>query len=177
VQKNDSWEYTLSKSEIEKTLVENQHNVGALSQFYIQSYGESGRVLEAVFKGAAGQVILEKEAIRKLFGYSNIKSTLVEVIPDNAVTITNGNVIKEEDPSLLHVISGDNQITKVSSDLVIKSLVSEVNVSSKPNAYTIKGKGYGHGVGMSQWGAKAMADQGAMYDEILMFYYTGTRVE
>ena len=32
--------------------------------------------------------------------------------------------------------------------------------------------GYGHGVGMSQYGAKAMAELGYTYDEILEFYYT-----
>lgn len=33
--------------------------------------------------------------------------------------------------------------------------------------------GYGHGVGMSQWGADALAKKGATFDEILKFYYTG----
>ena len=37
-------------------------------------------------------------------------------------------------------------------------------------------KGYGHGVGMSQWGAKAMAEQGASYAEILAHYYPGTEL-
>lgn len=33
--------------------------------------------------------------------------------------------------------------------------------------------GYGHGVGMSQYGAKAMAEEGKTYDEIIKWYYTG----
>ncbi len=37
----------------------------------------------------------------------------------------------------------------------------------------IVGEGWGHGVGMSQWGAKAMADNGSDYVEILSHYYTG----
>jgi stage II sporulation protein D len=41
---------------------------------------------------------------------------------------------------------------------------------------TIKGGGYGHGVGMSQNGAKAMADSGKTYDIILKHYYTGTEL-
>ena len=36
--------------------------------------------------------------------------------------------------------------------------------------------GYGHGVGMSQYGAKVMAGQGASYDEILAHYYPGTEL-
>lgn len=37
---------------------------------------------------------------------------------------------------------------------------------------TFKGKGNGHGVGMSQWGAKGMADKKYSYDKILKFYYS-----
>jgi stage II sporulation protein D len=36
------------------------------------------------------------------------------------------------------------------------------------------GRGYGHGVGMCQWGAKGMAEQGATARQILAFYYPGT---
>lgn len=40
------------------------------------------------------------------------------------------------------------------------------------------GKGRnGHGIGMSQWGAKEMGDAGKGYREILAFYYPGTKVE
>lgn len=38
-------------------------------------------------------------------------------------------------------------------------------------------KGYGHGVGMSQYGAEAMAKAGANYEEILKYYYQGVTIE
>ncbi len=41
--------------------------------------------------------------------------------------------------------------------------------------YTVAGKGWGHLVGMSQYGAKAMADAGAAYGDILAHYYGGLR--
>ena len=41
---------------------------------------------------------------------------------------------------------------------------------------TIRTKGYGHGVGMSQYGARAMALEGAGYEEILKHYYTGVEI-
>jgi stage II sporulation protein D len=37
--------------------------------------------------------------------------------------------------------------------------------------------GYGHGVGLSQYGAKYMAEQGKTYQEILTHYYTGTSIK
>ena len=38
-------------------------------------------------------------------------------------------------------------------------------------------KGYGHGVGMSQYGALGMAKQGYTYDEIFFFFYTGVTIK
>jgi len=43
--------------------------------------------------------------------------------------------------------------------------------------YVFDGHGFGHGVGLSQWGAHAMAEQGKSYREILRFYYTGVEIE
>ena len=44
------------------------------------------------------------------------------------------------------------------------------------DSFTIVGRGWGHNVGMSQYGAYAMAKQGYTYDQILKFYYTGITV-
>lgn len=41
----------------------------------------------------------------------------------------------------------------------------------------IKCLGYGHGVGMSQWGANVMAKEGSKYDEILEHYFKGSKIE
>lgn len=49
-----------------------------------------------------------------------------------------------------------------------------VSVSGK--SYVFDGAGWGHQVGMSQFGANAMARQGFSYDEICEFYYPGTQV-
>ncbi len=37
--------------------------------------------------------------------------------------------------------------------------------------FTFVGKGWGHGVGMSQWGAKGMAELAFGYEEILQYYF------
>ncbi|MFA9463344.1 MAG: SpoIID/LytB domain-containing protein [Velocimicrobium sp.] len=47
-------------------------------------------------------------------------------------------------------------------------------IEETKDGYQFIGGGYGHGVGMSQNGAKNMADLGFTYDEILKHYYTGT---
>lgn len=45
------------------------------------------------------------------------------------------------------------------------------------NNIIVTTKGYGHGVGMSQYGALAMAKKGYKYNEILEYYYQGTKLE
>jgi len=44
------------------------------------------------------------------------------------------------------------------------------------NGIMVRGKGYGHGVGMSQWGANRMARAGFSYQDILKYYYRGIRI-
>src|SRR3954447_21352229 len=46
--------------------------------------------------------------------------------------------------------------------------------SAAKHRFTIRGAGFGHGVGMSQYGAYGYALHGVGYDAILHHYYTGT---
>ncbi len=43
--------------------------------------------------------------------------------------------------------------------------------------FILKGKGWGHGVGLSQWGAKSLAEKGWKNDQIISHYYPGTKIE
>jgi stage II sporulation protein D len=47
-------------------------------------------------------------------------------------------------------------------------------VRPEGDSFLFVGSGRGHGVGMSQWGAKAMSERGADYREILAWFYPGT---
>ena len=55
---------------------------------------------------------------------------------------------------------------------VASSTVSQGNLS--PTVFILTGQGYGHGIGMSQWGAHGFATQGWNYRKILDFYYQNT---
>ena len=44
------------------------------------------------------------------------------------------------------------------------------------DSFVVTGTGNGHNVGMSQWGAYAMAQAGKTYVDILKFYYTGVEI-
>jgi len=55
---------------------------------------------------------------------------------------------------------------------VIRSTLFEIR--SARDAVVFVGSGHGHGVGMSQWGAQAMAQRGSTYREIVRAFYPGT---
>jgi stage II sporulation protein D len=51
------------------------------------------------------------------------------------------------------------------------------NVSAGPDGLSISGNGSGHGVGMCQWGARRMADKGALAADIVAFYFPNTTLK
>lgn len=65
--------------------------------------------------------------------------------------------------------------TKLRNLFELKS--ANINITMSENDVLFDVKGYGHGVGMSQYGANAMAKNGSTYTEILTHYYQGTTVE
>jgi stage II sporulation protein D len=65
-----------------------------------------------------------------------------------------------------------NDLRRIVGYEVLKSTLFAVAVNGDVARFA--GRGYGHGVGMCQWGAKGMAEQGYSARQILDFYYPGT---
>ena len=90
-----------------------------------------------------------------------------------------GNV---NDPSMLN-FSQENRLSDYKTatfSISLRTMRSDLNLRStffsvvtEGDSVILKGKGYGHGVGLCQEGAMAMAAKGFRYREIINFYYTG----
>ncbi len=59
----------------------------------------------------------------------------------------------------------------VRSALRLRSTRFNIELSEATDTVKITGSGFGHGVGMSQWGARSLAEQGWSYEQILQHYY------
>lgn len=72
---------------------------------------------------------------------------------------------------------GNKTVTGVQlrTALGLKSTNISINVSA--GTVTIETKGYGHGVGLSQYGANYMAKNGSTYENIIKHYYTGVEIK
>lgn len=83
------------------------------------------------------------------------------------------NIERNETNSIKDITINDKTIkgTDFRFKLGLKS--TNIEIDQINNNIIIKSKGYGHGVGMSQYGAKEMANKGYKYDDILKYYYQG----
>ena len=73
------------------------------------------------------------------------------------------------------VIGKELAIRRVLSESHLKS--SAFEVSREDGGFVLRGRGWGHGVGLCQIGAAVMAAEGYDYRQILAHYYEGTEVE
>ncbi len=142
-------------------------------------YTPTGNVYKITFLDAAGKswsfVNTTKEYARTLLGLNSIRYTISSgggkfFVNDSSTTIASA--------SGAYAVDGAGNITAITGTpyVITGSGTEQLVSSSAGNSFTITGSGWGHNVGMSQWGAYAMAEQGKTYDEILKFYFTGVDV-
>ncbi len=87
-----------------------------------------------------------------------------------------GNIKHTQSGSVTEITVGGKKFTgsDIRRTFGLRSAAFEIKYSDKKFNFTIKG--YGHGVGMSQWGAQGMAEQGSGYREILKHYYQNIKI-
>ncbi len=81
-----------------------------------------------------------------------------------------------------YMISKNEATTKIEQDNVAFISSSGVTINnnslnSTGSEYSFNGRGWGHSLGLSQYGAKDMASKGFTYDEIIKHYYTGVTIK
>nr|PZN03836.1 MAG: hypothetical protein DIU66_06445 [Bacillota bacterium] len=135
----------------------------------------SGRVKKILISGKDGDKVLSGAEIRSTL---QLKSNLFEVAKESVfyVTADGVDVMPMDQLKGKTAVSGDKQgILSVSEVHIIGSQGSK-KFPLTEGYIEIRGKGSGHGVGMSQWGAKVMAENGYTYEDILLHYYTGVEL-
>lgn len=199
---NDYWKTVLGKSEIESRLLKAGHEIGALQKIELLNRTQAGRILEIAFVGTQKTAVFTRQNLRTILPSTELKSTLFQLEPygEAEKTVSHGQPQvdtapeKPFNPMLKPTPTLSPQgmyMEKVSENVYGFSengtaIYVEVGPSQKLGAasYDVSqlgdivfyGRGYGHGVGMSQWGARKMADAGMTYKEILNFYYKNTEL-
>ncbi len=156
------WETTLAVKDLETKLKSMGRDIGTLQSIIVsplnkrpmkeKDRGISGRIKKVVFKGSKGTAEMTGNEMRSAFG---LRSTLFDFY------------------------FGKNVPENIDKDTVKRK--DELKIG-KEKTLTLAGYGWGHGLGMSQWGARQMAEAAGkkekdVYRQILKHYYTDIKVE
>jgi SpoIID/LytB domain protein len=183
-----TWTATVDVSEfVAKTEEKKGIILGELIGLQVVEQGVSGRIKTLAVEGSLGQTTLTGEQLRLV---ANLRSSLATI----------DNLISSPSQWVLLSRQGTTFVSPESAMLLLSSLglaplpasafaatsagmmplsLSSARAPTQSIGATISfsGQGWGHGVGMPQWGAKARAEEGKLYDQILLYYYTGVSLD
>ena len=165
---------------------------GGLDGVEVLSRSRSGRVRQARVRGPRGTLMLTGNELRRRLG---LKSTLVNFEMVAASSRPAPVSLPAVASTAAKPASGRSRIDRITASVARKPPESyqqprrQLTAStpdliggaarSRPAAgrqLLVRGQGFGHGVGMSQWGAHGLAEQGADFRAILGHYYRGADV-
>ncbi len=151
---------------------------GPLYTLEVSARGPSGRATELKANGVR-VAINQPDNFRSALG--NINSTLFEIEETGRMTVLDGQGRTRELPNqsgTLSIVGGNGQSQNVSDgNLFIMDGQGQVRAATVTPKFIISGYGWGHGIGMSQWGARGFAEQGYDYQYILLYYYKNVTIE
>ena len=174
---------------------------GGVDRLSVLRTSSTGRVRSARIQGPLGSLVLTGRQLRQRLG---LKSTMVSfsLLQDDRGTALDpldpAGHGSESPPQLIGLWSdsasgsigvadpssegGDAAAAPLPPPPLGKPLTASTRAGRAPGTppgsivLEAEGQGYGHGVGMSQWGAHGLASQGADFREILHHYYRGATI-
>jgi len=193
------WTRTFTWAQLTQAARSAGANIGNVTGLTI-SQSNGGRVQELTFVGTNGQWTRTGEGIRTMFGSvgGQLRSRNFHMgagVPAAAgggsasVSITDGTATNHGALSGFQVLTPQGTIITLNEAYVFDGLstqriagtggavaASPVETRTGGTGVTFYGRGWGHGVGMSQRGAEGMARQGFTHLQILHHYYTGVEI-
>ena len=156
------WTVPYTPSEIKEKLSGISINIGEITDLEVIQTSPSGRIIDLKITGTLGDYHAKLEKSRSLF---NLRSNLFTIqktgASNQSVSVLTSKGIEQRQISA-PILTANGTVTPK---------------AGAPTQYIFTGTGYGHGVGMSQYGAKGMAEQGYTYEQILTHYFTGTTLQ
>ncbi len=155
------WSKKFTSSELDRIF----SDLGGLNSIQIIKKSNSDRVLKVRIHGPNGNKNISGKILRK-----------------NLKLLSN----KFEVELKINEMGQNNKLKKMNYDKNNFNVFNKIDSDLAPNPLPeipidyfllVKGYGAGHGVGMSQWGARAMAERGASFRKILKHYYTGVQIK
>ena len=178
------YSFSITLSEVTSILQGKGYDVTDIIDFYVSEYTSAGNVREITFVQSNGEtLVFSGERARTCLNTSSSTKRINShryTVSTDAQLYVNGTV-PDKAIGQYYAIGGDGSTSVLSGSQLYavngNKTTSQIDVSgSGSGQYVISGTGSGHNIGMSQCGARDMANQGFTYDQIIQFYFTGVQV-
>jgi stage II sporulation protein D len=141
---------------------------------------ENGKTF--TFSRSSAGSILYSSTLKK---YTHSQRFTIECADENGIHLYvndgNSSIVSSEiyavGSSGVGVLRSVNELTVLTSSGTETVQVKDSGPELSADAYIVSGSGWGHNVGMSQYGALAMAKLGFTCEDIIKFYFTGVSIE
>ena len=201
-----SWTVSYTSSELAQRLENYGYDASSGIESLTLTYSDLGNVIQVrVNYRGGGSDTIRPSSMRSVFGISSIRFTVngqaassgsgttsssgggltangsTSLDSQGTYTVISGSgSLSQAGLDGLYAISGSGSITPAedaaSGGGSGTDTPTGTQVTVSGSSYTFQGSGNGHQLGLSQYGAWAMAERGFTYDEIIEFYYPGTYV-
>lgn len=169
---NYNWNFEINANDLINGLKKQGISINSINQIYVKENNNSKRVKTVAIIDGAKEVLVDNNKFKNAIGANKFKSSMYTI---EASGVSAAMQAPEND--------SDGEVTVLFEDGVAIFISSETSEKASPSPaisadakIKIAGHGWGHGVGLSQWGANNMAKAGLKYDEILKFYYDGAEI-
>ncbi len=195
------WQKKFSNEELQKLFP----GIGGIKQFEILNITSTGRVKNVKIYGAYGSDQISGVDIRKRMNLKSTLVRF-QFIEDNEIDFNNNNskilsTKKIENEPVIYIVKAGDSLVKIAHKYNVNvyeiidlnsirdsSLIninqrlliprnSSNTLSPDEKILVVSGLGSGHGVGMSQWGARYMAIKGEKAEGILKHFYKGVKIK
>lgn len=177
------WSVNFTSESLTTMLKSKGYNCANIVDLKVTQNTPLGNVFSITFVDSTGTNFpFTREKARTILG---LKSMRFQISGSGSAGVPGGVYYIDENGKTISELSGvwsigekgaTSQLNDSSGLYTITSAGTDslhATSTSSSGSFTVTGAGNGHNVGMSQWGAYAMAKQGLTYDRILKFYFTG----
>lgn len=181
---NYNWTVTYTAQELTDLLNSKGYVNSGIVDFRVTKTSPTGNAIEITFTDSSGKSWSKiRDDCRTFLGLRSIHYTVSSSGGTSSGYPVNGSGVLSSltgayaiDGSGSTAALTDGSVYAIGGDGTVSQVKPSASTGSGSTVFTITGSGWGHNVGMSQWGAYAMAQQGYTYKDILSFYYTGIEV-
>ncbi|MBQ4161074.1 MAG: SpoIID/LytB domain-containing protein [Clostridia bacterium] len=168
---NGVWSVSYTAAEIEQKLAAKGVNIGNITNIYVSDRGADERVRQLTFVGTAGTHSVKFESCRTLL---SLKSQYYYIqSPSSNMFIISGTGVQNVSGTA-YVLGASGTKAVGQTAYVLGADGTQQVALGGGSDYVFDGRGHGHGIGLSQYGAKGMAEAGFNFREIIAHYYPGT---